>query len=176
MKYIVQEGDTLNSIAARFNTTAAAIAAHNGIDNINLIYVGQTLYIPENTTPTYTEYTVKSGDSLGRIAVSYGLTVAAAASYNSISSPYTIYAGQKLRIPTAGHKNWVKEFQLTIIASGISSLPLGGADGEWGAETESAAARATVERGTENPMAQFAQQMLLAYGYSLPQFGADGEF
>ena len=56
------------------------------------------------------------------------------------------------------------------------SLPVCGKDGEWGSETESAATRATVERGTENPMAKFAQQMLLAYGYSLPKFGADSEF
>ena len=56
------------------------------------------------------------------------------------------------------------------------SFPVYEKDGEWGSETESAAARATVERGTENPMAKFAQQMLLAYGYSLPKFGADGEF
>ena len=45
-----------------------------------------------------------------------------------------------------------------------------------GAETEAASAQATVESGVENPMAKFAQQMLMAYGYSLPQFGADGEF
>ena len=56
------------------------------------------------------------------------------------------------------------------------SLPVCGGNGEWGSETESAAARATVERGTEKPIAKFAQQMLLAYGYSLPKFGADGEF
>ena len=36
--------------------------------------------------------------------------------------------------------------------------------------------RAAVKSGAENPMAKFAQQMLLAYGYSLPNFGADGEF
>ena len=175
-KYTVQAGDTLNSIAAKFNTTAEAIAEHNHLSNPNLIYVGQTLYILASTAPAYTEYTVKSGDSLGRIAVAHGLIVAVVASYNGISSPYTIYVGKKLHIPTAGRKNWVKEFQLAIIASGISSLPRGGADGEWGSETEAAAAQATVKSGVENPMAKFAQQMLIAYGYSLPQFGADGEF
>ena len=49
-------------------------------------------------------------------------------------------------------------------------------DGERSFWNGAAAARAAVERGVENPMAKFAQQMLLAYGYSLPQFGADGEF
>jgi LysM repeat protein len=43
--YVVQRGDTLARIAARFGTTVAAIAAANGIANPNLIYVGQTLNI-----------------------------------------------------------------------------------------------------------------------------------
>jgi LysM repeat protein len=43
--YVVQQGDTLNLIAARFGTTAAAIEAANGLasDTIN---VGQVLIIP----------------------------------------------------------------------------------------------------------------------------------
>lgn len=44
--YTVQPGDTLARIAARFNTTVAAIAQANGITNPNLIYVGQRLTIP----------------------------------------------------------------------------------------------------------------------------------
>jgi LysM repeat protein len=43
--YVVQQGDTLNEIAQRFGTTAAAIRAANGLtgDTIN---VGQVLVIP----------------------------------------------------------------------------------------------------------------------------------
>jgi len=44
--YIVQPGDTLSAIAWRFGTTVWAIAQANGIWNPNLIYIGQTLYIP----------------------------------------------------------------------------------------------------------------------------------
>ncbi len=43
--YIVQPGDTLGRIAARFGTTVAAIAQANNIVNVNLIYVGQVLQI-----------------------------------------------------------------------------------------------------------------------------------
>lgn len=57
--------------------------------------------------------------------------------------------------------------------SGLSDYDV---DGERSFRNGAAAVRATVEKGAENPMAQFAQQVLLAYGYSLPQFGADGEF
>lgn len=44
--YIVQPGDTLSSIARRFNTTVSAIAQASGISNINYIFVGQRLTIP----------------------------------------------------------------------------------------------------------------------------------
>lgn len=44
--YTVKPGDTLSAIAKRFGTTVQAIAAANGISNINLIYPGQTFKIP----------------------------------------------------------------------------------------------------------------------------------
>ncbi len=42
---VVQKGDTLSKLAARYNTTVQAIAARNGLKNPNLIYVGQKLCI-----------------------------------------------------------------------------------------------------------------------------------
>jgi len=44
--YQVQYGDTLTSIARRFNTTVWAIAVRNNIGNQNMIYAGQVLIIP----------------------------------------------------------------------------------------------------------------------------------
>lgn len=44
--YVVQYGDTLYSIAIRFNTTPQAIAVANNLPDVNTIYVGQRLVIP----------------------------------------------------------------------------------------------------------------------------------
>jgi LysM repeat protein len=44
--YVVQSGDTLNGIAQRFGTTAAAIAAVNGINVNDTIDPGDVLIIP----------------------------------------------------------------------------------------------------------------------------------
>ena len=44
--YVVQSGDTLNEIAQRFGTTAAAIAAANGFNVNDTIDPGQVLIIP----------------------------------------------------------------------------------------------------------------------------------
>lgn len=49
-RYVVQPGDTLGAIAAKFygdRSKAAVIAAFNDIANVNLIHVGQVLYLPE---------------------------------------------------------------------------------------------------------------------------------
>lgn len=44
--YVVQEGDTLGTIAQRFGTTVAALQAANGIEDPNEIIIGQVLVIP----------------------------------------------------------------------------------------------------------------------------------
>ena len=44
--YTVRRGDTLGDIAYRYNTTANALGALNGIKDLNLIYPGQVLRIP----------------------------------------------------------------------------------------------------------------------------------
>jgi len=43
--YVVQRGDTLSRIAARYGVSMSALAAANGIRNSNLIYTGQRLVI-----------------------------------------------------------------------------------------------------------------------------------
>jgi len=45
--YVVQQGDTLNSIARQFNTSVEAIAAANNIQNPDALQVGTTLTIPQ---------------------------------------------------------------------------------------------------------------------------------
>lgn len=59
--YIVQYGDTLAMIAARFGTTWPVLAANNQISNANLIYVGQRLCV--DGTASYTPVTTSSSIS-----------------------------------------------------------------------------------------------------------------
>jgi LysM repeat protein len=57
IEYRVKPGDTLESIAAQFNSTAEAIAEENDIDDPNAIGVGQIIFVPVNIatpTPTFT--------------------------------------------------------------------------------------------------------------------------
>jgi LysM repeat protein len=103
-EYTVQWGDTLYSLAQRFNTTVDAIVALNGLQNASYIRVGQVLRISGTASPTPApatggEYTVQAGDTLYSIARRYGTTVEAIQSANGIVNPWYIRVGQKLTIP-----------------------------------------------------------------------------
>lgn len=95
--YTVKRGDTLSKIAAKYNTTINTIAELNGIANINLIYPGQTLKIKEDMKGVK-YYTVKAGDTLTKIAITYNTTVDAIAHTNGIKDKNKIYAGQVLKV------------------------------------------------------------------------------
>ena len=45
---------------------------------------------------------VVAGDQMGKLARTYGVTLAALAEANGVGPPYTIYVGQELRIPGRG--------------------------------------------------------------------------
>lgn len=107
MNYIVQRGDTLTSIAARFNVTVQAILAANPlITNPNLIFVGQVIRIPTvqppppPPPPTGGRYVVQPGDTLAAIARRFNVRLPALIAANpQIANPNLIFPGQIINIP-----------------------------------------------------------------------------
>lgn len=99
--YEVVKGDTLSSIAERFNTTYQMLAQYNNISNPDLIYVGQVIRIPENKNVSDIYYIVQSGDTLVDIASRYNTEwkIIYEKNKNIIGTdPNIIYPGQKLII------------------------------------------------------------------------------
>ncbi len=108
--YTVKSGDTLNKIAAQYGVSVANLRSWNGISG-DLIFVGQKLIVKKgasgntggsnnggsnnNQSGTNTYYTIKSGDTLNKIAAQYGVSVANLRSWNGISGDL-IFAGQKI--------------------------------------------------------------------------------
>jgi len=106
--YVVQRGDTLAKIAAKYGVTVKQIVDLNSIANPNLISTGQKLRIPvaagaappaSAQTGAPKTYTVRGGDTLVAIATKYGVTVQAIQQLNNLASPDQIYTGQVLKIP-----------------------------------------------------------------------------
>ena len=106
IEYTVQSGDTLTSIAKKYNTTVEAICELNPeITNPNLIYVGQVIKVPvcgytsTSAKPIEKVYhIVKRGETLTSIAKQYGTTVGMLKLLNIFKNPNLIYVGQKIRI------------------------------------------------------------------------------
>ena len=100
--YTVQSGDSLWSIANKFGVTVNDLKNANGLTS-NLLSIGQVLIIPSSSTnnptnPSYTTYTVMSGDSLWSIANRFGTTVDIIKSLNNLTSNL-LSVGQVLQIP-----------------------------------------------------------------------------
>jgi LysM repeat protein len=123
--YTIVAGDTLSAIARRFGTTVATLAQLNGLANVDVLYIGQVLVLPGQPAPTAAAtaaatsaattaataapqptatpvetitYTVKSGDTLGQIALRFGTTYQTIALLNNLANPDVIYPGQVLII------------------------------------------------------------------------------
>ncbi len=97
IEYVVKPGDSLWLIANRYHTTVDAIKALNNLTS-DVIYVGQVLKIPTQTsTPTFS-YTVRSGDTLWLLARRFGTTVDEIKALNNLTSD-VLNVGQVLQIP-----------------------------------------------------------------------------
>ena len=87
--YIVQQGDTVSSVAARFGVSPQRIIADNSLALPDKLAVGQALLIliPEVV------HTVRSGETLESIARDYGTTVRMIRRNNlGLTSPTTAWS------------------------------------------------------------------------------------
>jgi len=106
--HTVVAGDTLYSLANKYNTTVDALKKNNQLTS-DVLSLGQALTIPSTqsvaptpgpttTTPSLPDtYTVVSGDNLYSIALKFGLTVDELKSRNQLVSD-VLRIGQVLRI------------------------------------------------------------------------------
>lgn len=105
LSYVVQPGDSLAAIAAKWGTTVQALVAANGIVDPNLVAAGTQLRMPYGATPHIEaptggeSYIVASGDTLWSIAQRFGTSVDALMAANGLSDPGLLLVGQRLVIP-----------------------------------------------------------------------------
>ena len=102
--YVVKKGDSLYSIATKYNTTVDELKRINNLTS-NILSIGQVLKLPgdkvsdveqeENTV----SYTVQKGDSLYSIARKYSTTIDKIKDLNNLTTNL-LSIGQVLLIPT----------------------------------------------------------------------------
>ncbi len=104
--HVVQQGETLFSIARRYGTTVDAILHANGLADPRRIYPGQRLVIPGGVQPveSWSAHVVRPGETLRALAVRYDVPWQTLALANRLVNPHLLYAGEVLRIPAPGER------------------------------------------------------------------------
>jgi LysM repeat protein len=105
-EHIVQRGETLFKIAAKYGVSADQLKSVNNLTNDNL-QIDQVLRIPaadvaisQKSNSTTTKHIVQSGEGLFSIARKYNISVKELAKANNLSEEQPLKEGQELLIPS----------------------------------------------------------------------------
>ena len=117
-------------IAQRYHTTVEAIARLNQIHNPNYIYIGEVLKIhtdvPASDGTFCSQYIVRRGDTLSRIAEQFHTSVQALVRANDLRDPDQIIPGEVLKIPAthvnAPHSSPTKQLDGTYVVKAGDTL------------------------------------------------------
>jgi murein DD-endopeptidase MepM/ murein hydrolase activator NlpD len=92
----VAKGDTLYTIARRYDVPLRSIIDANHLDPPFQVAAGTTLDLPQERF-----HIVRQGDTLYGIARLYGVEVSTLASLNRLNTPYALRAGETLYLPAS---------------------------------------------------------------------------
>lgn len=99
--YVVQEGDTLWSIALKFGISLDELIVYNQISNANQVGIGTRLVIPgfEGVSGELQTETVGLGENLLSLSRKYQVAEFDLARLNHLTSPAELYVGRNLILP-----------------------------------------------------------------------------
>ena len=99
----MQSGDTLGGIAARYRVSERQLIALNDLASADYLEVGQTLRLPGGVASGVKagkgRHTVRSGDTLGGIAVQYRVSERQLMALNDLARADHVEVGQRLKLP-----------------------------------------------------------------------------
>lgn len=98
-EYVVKKGDTLYSIARKYNTSVDNLKSINNITTDSLA-IGQIIKLPSTSSTASDTYIVKKGDSLYSIARTYNTSVDKLKEINNLTSN-ALAIGQVLKLPSS---------------------------------------------------------------------------
>ncbi len=100
-RYIVQPGDTLYGIAARFGVDLDRLMEANGLSPESVLYPGRELVLPDLAAVSGYLYavTVPFGEDWRSMARRYRLAPSEFVRLNRLTGPYQLYAGRPVIVP-----------------------------------------------------------------------------
>jgi len=118
VNYTVQNGDTVSTIARRFNVSINTVLWANNLSALSLIRPGDTLKI---LPVSGIVYKVRSGDTVSRIAKTYGIEEDKIIASNNLAGG--LKAGQEIMLPGANRLvQSVASARSTSNYSGLSAI------------------------------------------------------
>ena len=140
--YIVEKGDYLSKIAARYGVTTRELMQINGLKSADKIREKQRLLLPARASKQPVQpaesvkkqvqapeaapsagmdtYTVQNGDCLSKVAARCGTTVQALRNQNKLTGD-RIFVGQKLVVPQGGSAHSLSTAPANITAAAVKS-------------------------------------------------------
>jgi membrane-bound lytic murein transglycosylase D len=98
LTHTVRRGDSLWKLASHYGSTVDRIKRDNGLQGTNLA-IGQRLEVRTGAALGSRHYTVRRGDTVGRIAEAEDVSLDRLLRTNGLSRSSTIYPGQRIYLP-----------------------------------------------------------------------------
>lgn len=107
-KYIIEEGDTIASIAKKLGVRVVDLVRINRLENVYELTPGDVLLIPDiNKSYPFEYYVVKKGDNLYQIGLKYNIDPDLLAELNGLELNEYLYPEQKLLVPKKDVKIYI---------------------------------------------------------------------
>ena len=115
--YTIKKGDTLTSLADKFNTTVDNLMNINSYEPIEPLIENDKIIVPNNNSELFEVYKIKSGDTMYSIAEMTNSNLDDLLNLNGLKEGEYIYPGEEILIPSKGTK-----FLITRDGDTVSSV------------------------------------------------------
>lgn len=106
-QYRLEPGDTLKSVAKKFDTNESTLKDLNNIYYSDSIRAGMEIIVPKNSNQYFSYYTIEQGDSIYGIARKYNINPELLAGLNGLDMDDYIYPGQEILIPKSEYSYYI---------------------------------------------------------------------
>jgi len=127
IRYTVAPGDSLATLARRFDAARDALVAANRLTNPALLYVGQELTISQGAADARpaarAAYHTAAGDNLPRLAVRFGVALRDLCAANALAPAAPLFAGELIWLPGDAGAAAVVDLPAHFTALALSPVP-----------------------------------------------------
>lgn len=103
--HIIEKGENLDRIAKRYNVSARTLQSYNNIRDVRRLQIGQAIKVPLPASSVVAKtqekrmltYQVQRGDSLSKIASTFGVSVSQLKEWNNVKGTL-IYPGSRIKV------------------------------------------------------------------------------